>query len=189
MIFFADNVSAKKTAAIIKRGGLIIFPTETLYGLGCDATNKAALKKIYEVKNRPASKAFPILVKDFTMLSYYAVLSDEQKKIIISAKKPTNFVLKAKNIPPSAIYQGTAAFRISSHQWVKKLFRYLGKPLVATSANVSGEKPLSDPRAYEKIFGGKSKLIEAVVFAGINRRKKGSRIIDLTRKPFAILRP
>lgn len=188
MILLADDSNEEKIAAIIKRGDLIIFPTETLYGLGCDATNSAAIKKIYLAKNRPKGKSFPILIRDFRMLSKYAFFNKEQKQIIANAKKPVNFILKAKNLPRLAIYKGTAAFRISFHVWIKKLFQYLDKPLIATSANLSGKKPLSDPRKYAEMFGQKSKLITAVIFAGVNKKTKGSKIVDLTKKPFATLR-
>lgn len=188
MFLSADSSNAKKTAALIKRGGLIIFPTETLYGLGCDATNQAAIKKIYLAKNRPKGKSFPILMRDFRMLSKYAFFNKEQKQIIANAKKPVNFILKAKNLPRLATYKGTAAFRISSHAWIKKLFQYLDRSLIATSANVSGKKPLSDPRKYAEMFGETSKLITAVIFSGVNKKRKGSKIVDLTKKPFATLR-
>ena len=188
MILVANNLSAKKTAAIIKSGGLIIFPPETLYGIGCDATNSRGIKKIYSVKNRPAGKSFPILIRDFRMLSQYAFFNAQQKQVIARAKKPTNFILRAKNLPRSAIYKGTAAFRISSHPWIKNLFWHLTKPLIATSANISGAKPLSDPRKYREMFEKKSKLITAVIFSGVNRKTKGSKIVDLTQKPFATLR-
>lgn len=182
------KVNTRKAAEIIKKGGLVIFPTETVYGLGCDATNPLALSKIYKIKGRPAGKAFPILVKNFRMLLEYAVFSKEQKKIMAYAKTPTNFVLKAKNLPPLAVQNHAAAFRISTHPWIKHLFRYLDKPLIATSANLSGQKPLSDPRKYKKVFGEKAELIDLVIFDGVNRKKKGSRIVDLIRGKPVILR-
>ena len=175
-------------AQVVKKGGLVIFPTETVYGLGCDATNPLAILKIYKIKGRPAGKAFPILVKDFKMLSEYAIFNKEQKNIMVHVKTPTNFVLKAKNLSPLAMQNRTAAFRISMHPWIKRLFRYLDKPLIATSANFSGQKPLSDPRKYHEVFGEKAELIEAVIFYGINRKKKGSRVIDLTHEKPVILR-
>lgn len=188
MTFYYDDFMSWQTiAAILKRGGVIIAPTETLYGLMCDAANPRALKKVYRIKNRPAGKAFPILIRDFAMLARYARLTPELKKKLAKiwrGQKPTNVVLMAKNLPQAAMINNTAAFRISSHAKVKELFKYFAKPLIATSANLSGQKPISDPRQYKKIFGGKAKLIDAIIFNGINRKQKGSRIIDLT-KPLA----
>ena len=182
------NPSFQKIIQILNGGGVIIFPTETLYVLGCDATNPQALLKIYAIKNREFGKAFPILVKDFKMLSEYAILSAEQKKAISAAKKPTNFVLKAKNISPLATKNHTAAFRISSGSWVKKLFHFFDKPIVATSANLSGQKPLSDSRQYREVFGSKAELIDAAIFTGVNRKRSGSRIVDLTSRPYKVIR-
>lgn len=182
------NINIAEVTKILNAGGVIIFPTETLYGLGCDATNPQALLKIYALKKREFGKVFPILVKDFKMLAEYANFNQEQKKFISKTKKPTNFVLKAKNLSPLATKNRTAAFRISTSVWVKKLFRYFDKPIIATSANVAGKEPLSDPRKYQEVFGKDANLIDAVIFSGVNKKKKGSQIIDLTKKPYKIVR-
>ncbi len=175
-------------AKVLNAGGVVIFPTETLYGLGCDATNPQALLKLYAIKQRELGKVFPILIRDFKMLAEYADFRAEQKKIIQKAKQPTNFILKAKNLSPLATLKHTAAFRISKNSFVKKLFQAFDKPLVATSANISKQDPITDPRNYQQSFGRNSELIDAVVFTAINKKKKGSRIIDLTKKPFKIVR-
>lgn len=173
---------------VLNAGGVIIFPTETLYGLGCDVTNPQALLKLYKIKQREFGKVFPILVRDFKMLAEYAAFNTEQKKFIQKTKKPTNFVLKAKNLSPLATLKHTAAFRISRGTFVKKLFKTFDKPVVATSANIAKQNPLSDPRGYAQVFGRDADLIDAVVFTGLNKKKKGSRVVDLTKKPYKVLR-
>src|SRR3989338_8715393 len=95
----------KKVSQIIHAGGVVLFPTETLYGLICDATNPQALLKIYQIKGRNFGKAFPILVRDFKMLAEYANFTPEQKKFIQKTKRPTSFVLKAKNLSPLATHK------------------------------------------------------------------------------------
>ncbi len=182
------NITHQKVAQILNAGGVVIFPTETLYGLGCDATNPQALLKIYMLKKRQFGKAFPLLVRDFNMLAEYAAFNAEQKKFISKTKWPTNFVLKAKNLSPLATKNRTAAFRISKGAWVKKLFKHFEKPIVATSANVSGKEPLADPEKYTEAFGKDAGLIDAVVYSGVNKKKKGSKIVDLTSKPYKTLR-
>lgn len=186
MTIFTKN--PETVTQVLNAGGVVIFPTETLYGLGCDATNPQALLKLYAIKQRQLGKTFPLLVRDLKMLAEYASFNAEQKKFIQKNKRPTNFVLKAKNLSPLATHKHTAAFRVASHAWVKKLFRNFDKPIVATSANVTKQDPIADPRGYQETFGKNSELIDAVVFAGINRKKKGSRIVDLTQKPYKILR-
>lgn len=178
----------QEAVKILNAGGVIIFPTETLYGLGCDATNPQSLLKVYAIKKRKFGSVFPILVKDFKMLADYALFNDDQKRLISKAKLPTNFILKAKNLSPLATKNHTGAFRISSHSWVKKLFKFFDKPLIATSANVSGKDPLIDPKKYQEIFDKNFGMIDAVVDSGLNKKKKGSRIVDLTSKPYRVLR-
>ena len=159
-------------AKVLNAGGVVIFPTETLYGLGCDATNPQALLKLYAIKQRELGKVFPLLIRDFKMLADYADFRAEQKKFIQKTKQPTNFVLKAKNLSPLATHKRTAAFRISKNAFVKKLFKSFDKPLVATSANISKQDPIADPRDYQQFFGRNSELIDAVVFTGVNKKKK-----------------
>lgn len=178
----------QKAVSLIKRGGVIIFPTETLYGIGCDATNVEALKKIYKIKNRPSGRKFPLLVKDFKMLLRYAEIDNKQKNAILSVKKPTNFILRAKKLPKFALYKNTGAIRISPHPFIREIFKHFNQPIVATSANLSGKPSLTDPRQYKKVFGKRAYLIDEVFFCGINRKKKGSRIVDLTKTPFEVLR-
>lgn len=182
------SIHPQEVAKILNAGGVVIFPTETLYGLGCDATNPQALLKIYMLKKRQFGKAFPLLVRDFKMLAEYAAFNVEQKKFISKTKQPMNFVLKAKNLSPLATKNRTAAFRISKGFWVKKLFKHFEKPIVATSVNISGKEPMADPAKYTEVFGRDSGLIDAVVHSGINNKKKGSKIVDLTSKPYKVLR-
>ena len=179
---------AKKVIQILNAGGVAILPTETLYGLVCDATNPQALLKIYQIKNRPIGKAFPVLVKDLEMLSRYASFNPEQKKAILKAKRPTNFVLKARNLSPLLTQKKTAVFRIAKHPVLKKIFVRFDRPVVATSANLAGKEPINDPRKYQEVFGKNSALIDLAVFYGINRRRNPSAIVDLTKKPFRVLR-
>ena len=77
------NLAYPQVVQILNAGGIIVFPTETLYGLGCDATNPSALLKIYKIKNRPLGKSFPLLVKNCKMLADYALMTDTQKKMIL----------------------------------------------------------------------------------------------------------
>jgi len=178
----------EQISQVLNAGGVIIYPTETLYGLGCDATNPQALLKLYKIKQRELGKVFPLLVKDFKMLAEYAHFGPDQKKFMQKSKQPTNFVLKAKNLSPLATLKHTAAFRIASGAFPKKLFKNFDKPIVATSANVTKHDPISDPRDYAQFFGKDADLIDAVVYTGVNKKKKGSRIIDITQRPFKILR-
>jgi len=93
------------------------------------------------------------VVKNLKMLKNWAEINKEQEALILKTTKPTNFILKAKNLPLKAMQNNTAAFRITTSNHFKIYFKYFKKPLVATSANLAGEKPLADPRKYQEVFG------------------------------------
>lgn len=188
MVIEDKKIDIKKIISLLNAGGIIIFPTETVYGLGCDAANAQAILKIYQIKGRQLGKSFPLLIKDFQMMTEYAVFNKEQRAYMKKIKSPTSFVLKAKNLSPLIMQNHTAAFRISSHPFAKKLFRYFDRPLVATSANLVGQPPLKDPAKYQEIFGDRASLIDVAVSEGVNKRSKPSRIIDLIKKPYKIIR-
>lgn len=186
--FLSIKSDVRQIIAILNAGGIILFPTETVYGLGCDGTNAQAVLKVYRIKGRELGKPFPLLVKDFKILSEYAIFNNEQKAAMTAVKQPTTFILKAKNLSPLVMQNHTAAFRISRHVFVKKLFRYFDRPIVATSANLVGQPPLKDPAQHQEIFGDRARLIDVIVSDGANKRTKPSRIIDLIKKPYKIIR-
>jgi len=105
----------KKAVNIMKRGGLIIYPTETCYGIGADATNAKSIEKIYEIKSRGHTKPIPVLVSNINMIKKYGVTT---KKIEFLVKKfmpgPLSLVIKKKR-PISDVNQEGISFRISSH--------------------------------------------------------------------------
>ncbi len=137
--------------AVLQTGGLILYPTDTIWGIGCDATNESAVKKIFDLKKRPDSKALIVLVA-------------EPKDILRYTSQPDLSVidhLKTKNKPTTVIYEGAIGFasnliapdgsvaiRITADPFCRHLIKRFRKPLVSTSANVSGEQP---PATYSAI--------------------------------------
>lgn len=179
----------KKIAEILEEGGVMIFPTDTLYGLGCDATNEKAVRKIFKIKSRPKGKGMPVLVRDFKMLGLYAQYNKEQAKIIRNTVIPTTFRLGVRGgLAKNVLENDTGAFRVPRKDFVQNLFKYFKKPIVATSVNRSGEIPLKNPKDFKRVFKENSRLIDLVVDDGINRKKKGSRIVDLTVGGYKIIR-
>lgn len=131
-----------KAAEIIKSGGVILYPTDTVWGLGCDATNPEAIKKVYQIKNREESKSLIILLENQDHLNKY--LKDVPQvawELIEHAEKPLTIIYPdAKNLPASIIApDGTIAIRIVRDEFCRQLIRNTGRPLVSTSANISGE--------------------------------------------------
>jgi len=131
-----------KALKVLQDGGIILYPTDTIWGIGCDATNEKAIEKIYKLKNRQDKKSMIILVADEKDIFNYVEKPD--KKIfeyLSSAKKPTTVIYEhAKNIAQNLISSdGTIAIRIVKDDFCKALIDQFKKPIVSTSANISGE--------------------------------------------------
>ncbi|MFK7906714.1 MAG: L-threonylcarbamoyladenylate synthase [Chitinophagales bacterium] len=126
----------------LQGGETILYPTDTVWGLGCDATNSEAVQKIYGIKQRDESKALIILVKDLEMLqNYVEEIPAAVFEILTTAKRPTTIIYaQARNLAPNLIAaDGSVAIRIPQHDFCQALFEEWQKPLVSTSANISGE--------------------------------------------------
>ena len=140
MFEFQDDLD--KCLAILKTGGLILYPTDTVWGIGCDATNELAVKKIYEVKKRKSKKAMIVLVSDERDILKYVAQPDLRiLEYLQETIKPTTVVYKgvvglAENL---ANKDGTIAIRISKDEFCRQLIKRFRKPLVSTSANISGQ--------------------------------------------------
>jgi L-threonylcarbamoyladenylate synthase len=180
--------SPKKAVSILKAGGIIIYPTETLYGLGALALNEESVGKLFHVKGRPVGKPIPILVKDKEMLSQVAEVTDKASILIDKfLPGPLTLVLQERGKFPALITAGTGriAVRISRHSFVKRLFGVLDQPITSTSANTSGEENLFNVSDIRKTFEGK---VELIVDSGNLPPSKGSTVVDLTIDPFSVIR-
>jgi L-threonylcarbamoyladenylate synthase len=175
----------KQARQILRQGGVIIYPTDTLYGLGADIFNTWAIKKIFKIKGRDFKKPLSIIVSDFKEMGKLAQINKEQKKLINALLPgPFTFILKKKNIVSDIITGGmpNVGLRIPKSEICKALSQDL--PIITTSANVSGSKTTTDIKIVSKIFKDKIDFI----LPGENLSGKASVIIDLTQKPFKINR-
>lgn len=182
-ILKASNKSLKIAENILQKGGVIIFPTDTVYGFLADASNKKAVEKIYKIKKRAKSKPLPIFVKDLAMAKTIAVVD---KKAQTFLQKPrTTIVLRRQ--PKVTLYgqkKDSIAMRIPKHQFLQKLLK---KPLVQTSVNVSGEKSLNTVGDIVATFW-QNKQVELMIDGGDVKNPKPSKIIDFTSKHLTMLR-
>lgn len=131
-----------KAVEVLKSGGIILYPTDTIWGLGCDATNEEAVSKIYKIKNRSDSKSLIILLDNVNKIySYSDAVPDIAIDVIELANKPTTIIFsEAKNLAENVIADdGSIAIRVAQDDFCKHLIRTFKKPIVSTSANVSGE--------------------------------------------------
>jgi len=180
--------SSQKAASVLREGGIIIYPTETLYGIGALALNEESVKKIFKIKERFYGKPIPILVKDKEMLSRFVEVTEEASQLIYKfLPGPLTLVLKQKKFLPELISAktGKVAVRISSHPFVRRLFNLVSEPLTSTSANVSREENLFN---FDEIYDAFKGKVALIVDSGSLPPSKGSTVIDLTVKPPRIVR-
>ena len=132
----------KKTVEVLRSGGVILYPTDTVWGLGCDATNEQAVKRIFEIKKRADAKAMLVLIDNPGKLqSYVDEVPDIAWDLIEITEKPLTIIYpEARNLAPNLIAEDkSVGIRITSEDFSKKLCAQFRKPIVSTSANVSGE--------------------------------------------------
>jgi L-threonylcarbamoyladenylate synthase len=132
----------EKVVQVLKRGGLILYPTDTVWGIGCDATNADAVDKVFELKKRAETMALICLVSDFKMLNQYVEEIPEMAYDILKyADKPTTIIYTDPiRVAMNVINEdNTLGIRVCRNTFCNKLLRKFKKPLVSTSANISGE--------------------------------------------------
>ena len=135
----------EKAVEILKNGGVIICPTDTVYGILADATNIKAVKKVFDIKNRPKDKSVPTFVKDIKMAKGLAKIDKEQESFLKKAwpGKVTMILEVKKNCKlVKLLYKDTVGLRIPDYDLVNKIIKKVNKPLTGTSANIS-DKPAS----------------------------------------------
>jgi len=140
-----DSVDALVDAVrVIKMGGAIIYPTDTVYGIGCDATNKEAVDRLFRIKKRPLTKPMPVIARDMDMVKELAWFDTKTEKILEKIwPGPVTVVLHKKHSLPDIVTADklTVGIRVPDYKLIHYLMEVAGVPLVATSANISGEQP------------------------------------------------
>jgi len=133
----------QKAIKILNKGGNILYPTDTVWGIGCDATNTKAVAKVFKIKGRSEQKSLIILLDAIEKIKdYVSVYPNQVSDLIENYHKPLTIVFPgAKNLAKNLIASdGSVAIRIIRHEFCKKLIQKFGKPLVSTSANISGDE-------------------------------------------------
>jgi L-threonylcarbamoyladenylate synthase len=176
-------------AAILARGGAIAYPTETFYGLGVDAGNEEAIRRIFDVKGRDFKNPVSVIIGHVDQLIPLAGTIPDAAQKLISAfwPGPLTIVFEAARSVSPLLTAGTGklGIRLSSHAFARRLTLASGKPLTATSANLSGAPECADADAVIRQIGGK---IDAVIDLGEKGGTVGSTIIDATLETMKILR-
>mgnify|MGYP003575717063 CR=1 FL=1 len=170
-----------KAFEVLKNGGLILYPTDTIWGIGCDATNEAAVAKVYALKEGEEAKSLIILLDtDAKLLSYVQEVPDVAYDLIEYAENPLTIVYSnAKNLASNLINaDGSIAIRIAKHQFCQELIQRFRRPIVSTSANISGEPA---PAFFDEIS---QEIIQGVDYVvnleqSLSEKKKASTIMKL----------
>jgi len=177
----------------LKRGKVVAYPTDTVYGLGCDARNSAAIKKINKIKGERGMKPLLVLISDFKMLKKYCFVNNEQEKYLMKiwqdltpalslvrrgGIRPVTVILKRRPNLPNELTGGlnSLAVRLPKNDFLIKIISQAGFPIVSTSLNKKGEKSLTDVKNIETHF---KYLPDLAVDAGESKNTKPSRLVDL----------
>ncbi|MDD2243321.1 MAG: L-threonylcarbamoyladenylate synthase [Dysgonamonadaceae bacterium] len=148
----------KKACEVLKKGGVILYPTDTIWGIGCDATNEEAVKLVYEIKQRSDSKSMLVLLDNPAKLQTYVKdVPDIAWDLIELTDKPLTIIYDgAKNLATNLIAaDGSIGIRITEEKFSNELCRQFRKPIVSTSANISGEPSPASFKDISDIIKGK----------------------------------
>ena len=159
--FFETEV--EKALEILRKGRVIVYPTDTIWGIGCDATNETAVRRIYEIKKRQDSKSMIILVADERdVLKYVAAPDPAVFDFIESQTRPVTIIFEhALGMPGNLVAEdGSIAIRIVRDEFCRHLIKRLRKPIVSTSANISGE---SSPKNYSEVSDDIKMAVDHIV--------------------------
>ena len=185
-----DEEKINVAAEVIRRGGIVAFPTETVYGLGVDALNKEAVKRMYEVKGRPPDNPTIVHIAEFNDVYRLAVDVPEVAEELMKRfwPGPLTIVLKASNIVPRVTTGGleTVGIRMPKHNVALALIKASKTPIAAPSANIAGKpSPTTAQHVIQDFYGS----IDVILDAGPTKIGVESTVLDLTTKPPQILRP
>lgn len=175
---------------ILRQGGIVIYPTDTAFGIGCRIDNEDSVERLFKIRKRPETKATPVLIADLKMAENYLQPVDEDViKKLIEPYWPGALTIvmqsRTENVPQLVRGgTGTLGVRVPDHLTALEIINGVGVPIIGTSANFSGEKT---PFAFDELDPELVKLVDHVV-SGTCHKKEASTVIDCTAKPWKILR-
>lgn len=174
----------EEAVSVLGRGGVIIYPTDTLYGIGSNALDKKAVSRVFDIKERPLSKPLPMAVRNLKWAKGLAYIGRKQEVILnkVWPGRVTAIVAKRESVP-DILTSGrkTAGMRVPDYPLINRMLKLFGYPITSTSANMSGQEPTNDINEIIKIFSGRlARQPDLVLDAGILPKSEPSAIVDLT---------
>jgi len=176
-----------KAVKIIKDGGVIIYPTDTVYGIGCDIYNKEALERIFRIKNESDTKLFSFVCSDLKDIAKYARVSDYAYKMMKHLLPgPYTFILPASKTVPKTLWtkRKTVGIRVPNNAVALKLVRELGNPIISTSVTTRKGQIMNDPDKIKVVFDNQ---IDLMLSSGFGNNTPSS-IVDLSTDVPEIIR-
>jgi L-threonylcarbamoyladenylate synthase len=173
---FRHCASYRRIAAHLRRGGLIAYPTESCYGLGCDPDNRIAVQRLLRLKQRPQHKGLILIAASYHQVARYLqpITSSQQQQLKIAGAQAITYLMPAVNSAPRWLRgrHDTLAVRLTAHKQAVQLCRGVNSALVSTSANRSGQRPARTYAQCRRLFGRKVWVLPGRV----GKRKKPSTI-------------
>jgi len=186
-----DNKIIQIAVGVIQRGGSIVYPTDTVYGLGVRALKEYDIERLFKIKKRPETKPIPIMIRDIKMAKELAYIDKKIEKVLESVwPGPVTVVLEKRSVVPNALTANkkTIGLRIPDCPFTQLLMEKLAEPITATSANLSGQEPLSSSREIIKVFDKAYPRPDLILDAGNLVNRQPSTVLDLTGSQPKILR-
>lgn len=164
----------------LRQGKVVLYPTDTIWGLGCDATNSKAVERLFKIKNRSMGKGLIILVDSEERVKDYVVnMPAVAKDLMASVHNPLSIIYsESKDLAKNVSADGTVCIRVTSNEFCKEVIKKLGRPITSTSANISGDP---SPKCYGDISDNLKQLVdyEVSLFHNELTKPKPSTIIRL----------
>jgi tRNA threonylcarbamoyl adenosine modification protein (Sua5/YciO/YrdC/YwlC family) len=175
-----------RAVELLKNGGVIGYPTDTVYGLGCDLHNKHAIERLYQIKGMPRSQPLAFICADLSNIAKYALVDNPEYRVLRHfLPGPYCFVLKASREVPKMVLQRqkTVGIRVPDHPVTQALVRELGGPLISTTACEPGGEPIADPWTIDATFPNLDLVLEADVCGLVP-----TTVVDLSKGELQVLR-
>jgi L-threonylcarbamoyladenylate synthase len=179
-----------KAVEYIKEGRVLVLPTDTVYGLTADATNKKAVEKIVKIKERVEKKPLSKFIKDIKEAKKFAIINKRQERFLkrVWPGKVTVVLKKKKGKRIYDVGKRTIGFRIPDYKLINTLLKKIDRPLIGTSANISGKPASTKIKEIIRQFRNKKYQPDLIIDAGNLAKSRPSKVIDITGKKIKILR-
>lgn len=176
----------RRAVEVLAGGGVIAYPTDTVYGLGCDLTNKHAVERLYAIKGMDRSQPLAFVCPDLSDIARYAIVDNQVYRVLRRfLPGPYTFILEATREVPKLVQmrRKTVGIRVPASEAVRALARELGRPIISTTAARPGEEPHVDPHEIDAAFRGLALVLDAGAGGVVP-----TTVIDLTRSPPEVVR-